>query len=746
MTCEMRRFGRGILVLLAIGIAGSTSTVSGRAGQQSSVVDLGQPTRSAPAAVVAAPALKASVTQAGSPEDAYYFQGELIALRRSPSEFVVRFVAERTPAANQTLVQGLVPTATVETEARTEGRAFHVVTMPISDSSGATVTLGAVQQNTVLEQLRASSDTDFVAPVFYYPQTGVRMLPTDQIIAKLRQGVTRQELAAVAASLRLTIHEPMRSTTDEFVLRLTQPKADDPLERSRVLAQSNIVEWAEPDFIQEFQKQSTPNDSRFGSQWHLNNTGQGGGIAGSDVKAGLAWDINAGSAGIVIAVIDDGVEQAHEDLAASIFTNPGEIPGNGIDDDGNTYIDDVNGWDFSNNDNNSNPMDVADNHGTAVAGVAAARGNNALGVTGACQQCRILPVKIFSPAYAGDSAVANAIRYAASFADVINNSWGGGSPSAALQSAIQFAITSGRGGKGSVVLFATGNSGRSFSGFTFNGFPVSTVRFRFEYTKSATGSAGEDSAWLGWVRFPGGELVNFESGLPAGWTTGGAAPWTVVDDVTHADEGGCFTHAAKAGTVADGQISFLEVVKTVPAGSMLSGFWVSSETNLDGLTIRVDVGNNGTYEGTSPVFSGVPVVALPVSYPAAHPESIAVGSSSNFDCRSGYSQYGPEVAFLAPSGAGPLNLRIETTDRTGAAGYNTTVGSLGNYTEAAGVSGFSGTSSATPLASGVAGLILSHNPSLTRAQVLQIMQSSRRTKSVLKTTSPDATTATASAG
>ncbi len=156
---------------------------------------------------------------------------------------------------------------------------------------------------------------------------------------------------------------------------------------------------------------------------------------------------------------------------------------------------------------------------------------------------------------------------------------------------------------------------------------------------------------------------------------------------------------------------------------MLSGFWVSSETNLDGFRILVDVGNNGSYEGTSSLFSGVPVVTLPVSYPAAHPESIAVGSSSNFDCRSGYSQYGPEVAFLAPSGAGPLNLRIETTDRTGAAGYNTTVGSLGNYTEAAGVSGFSGTSSATPLASGIAGLILSHNPSLTRAKVLQIMQS-----------------------
>ena len=329
-----------------------------------------------------------------------------------------------------------------------------------------------------------------------------------------------------------------------------------------------------------------------------------------------------------------------------------------IDDDGNTYVDDVHGWDFSNNDNDSNPMDPLDNHGTAVAGVAAARGNNALGVSGACQQCRILPVKVFSPGAASTTAFANAIRYAATFADVINNSWGGGSPSAALQSAILFANTNGRGGKGSVVMFATGNSASGYSSFTLTGFPAGTHRFRWEYTKDATTSAGEDSAWLGWVQFPGGELVDFQNGtLPFGWTTGGSAPWSVVNDPSHSDEGGCFTHAAKAGAIADGQTTFLEIIKTVPAGFMMNNWWVSSQTGLDGLRLTVDVFNDASIDYTGTLQSGVPVIVTPVAYPAAHPESIAVGSSSNFDCRAGYSQYGPEVAFLAPSGAGPLNLR-----------------------------------------------------------------------------------------
>src|SRR5262249_32548401 len=161
-------------------------------------------------------------------------------------------------------------------------------------------------------------------------------------------------------------------------------------------------------FLEDVLKDAVPNDPLFPQQWHLNNTGQGGGTPGADVKAPAAWDLTTGSSSIVIAVVDDGVEKTHPDLAANIFVNSHEIPGNGIDDDGNGYIDDVNGWDFSGNDNDASPG-ASDFHGTSVAGVAAGRGNNGIGVTGACQTCRILPVKL--PSSGTLTVFANAIQY-----------------------------------------------------------------------------------------------------------------------------------------------------------------------------------------------------------------------------------------------------------------------------------------------------------------------------------------------
>ena len=115
----------------------------------------------------------------------------------------------------------------------------------------------------------------------------------------------------------------------------------------------------------------------------------------------------------------------------------------------------------------------------------------------------------------------------------------------------------------------------------------------------------------------------------------------------------------------------------------------------------------------------MPSVVQSVAYPAAHPESIAIGASSDRDYRSDYSEFGAQLAVVAPSGGGPFNFGITTTDRTGTAGYNTAAAPAGNYT-----STFSGTSSATPLAAGVVGLMLSRNGNITEAQVRQILQSS----------------------
>ncbi len=142
-----------------------------------------------------------------------------------------------------------------------------------------------------------------------------------------------------------------------------------------------------------------PNDPRYGEQYWLNNTGQnvpnvGPGVQGADINIETAWDISIGSRSVVVAVIDTGVEVAHPDLQNNIWINTGEIPGNGIDDDGNGFVDDVNGYDFGDFDFNPNDDSDQAGHGTAVAGVIGAVGNNNLGVVGVNWSVSIMGLKI----------------------------------------------------------------------------------------------------------------------------------------------------------------------------------------------------------------------------------------------------------------------------------------------------------------------------------------------------------------
>ena len=543
--------------------------------------------------------------------------------------------------------------------------------------------------------------------MFIYPVTGIRILVTDEIVAKLRGSISPADLAQ---RFGLTVVRPLWHAPEEYVFRLVDPKHSDPLEVANSISTSGLVEWAEPNLVQEYQRSWTPNDPLFLAQWHLNNTGQYGTPPGADARLPRAWDFTTGNPAIVVAVIDDGVDLGHEDLA--IFTNPGESPGYGDwDDDGNGFVDDVNGWDFSNNDNDPSPMAASDNHGTAVAGVAAAWGDNAIGVVGSCANCAILPVKVFSgSSFAGATVAADAIRYASSFADVLNNSWGGGAPSSEIQSAIQWATTAGRGGKGSAVLFASGNFAGAFQNYYLTGIPAGTHGFRWLYTKDGTISQGEDTAWLAWAEFPGVGREDFEFGLPGGWTTGGNANWSVVSDRNRADEGFCQSHSAKAGTIGDGQSTYLDAVRFVPGGTMTFRAWVSSEASYDGLRLGFRLNNTGSWTYYH-FINGEPLIVTDVAYPAAFPESIAVGASSDLDCRSAYSQYGSALSFVAPSSGGYTD--ITTTDRMGPFGYNGTE----NYT-----STFSGTSAATPLASGIAALLVAQNYYLTAEQVRQVLQ------------------------
>ena len=195
---------------------------------------------------------------------------------------------------------------------------------------------------------------------------------------------------------------------------------------------------------------SIPNDPYFlDNQWSFHNTGQTGGTPGDDIDAPGAWDISTGSSSVVVAVVDTGVLYTHSDLSANIWNNTDEIPGNGIDDDHNGYIDDVRGWNFITN--TSDPND--DNgHGTHVSGTIGAVGNNAIGVAGVNWHVRIMPLKAFDPAGSGDTIDAiKSIEYGnANGASVISNSWGGPDYSQALKDAIDASPA--------VVVCAAGNS------------------------------------------------------------------------------------------------------------------------------------------------------------------------------------------------------------------------------------------------------------------------------------------------
>ncbi len=558
--------------------------------------------------------------------------------------------------------------------------------------------------------------------VYANAETGGRLIVTRRLIVKLAAGASPSVVDTLNAVHDAITIGAIYGTTDQFILETQRSDPDAALETANAIAESPDVEWAQPDFVQEYVRSFMPNDPLFGQQWHLHNTGQGGGLADADVDAPLAWDATRGDPSTVIAVVDDGVELNHPDIAANIASNPFEIAGNGFDDDHNGLVDDINGWDFADFDNNPSPSvpgscDQADCHGQAVAGVAAAAGNNGVGVSGICPFCRILPVKIFKGGNSvGDSTVASAIRYAGEFADVLNNSWGSppGSRSAPIESAIADVASAGRGGLGAPVVFASGNSAAPpWIPFELGGVPPGPVSYAFVYFKDGSASAGDDAMRIDALQFPGESTLGFENGvLPPNCATGTASapvPWSVRTDATRAFAGQRFL---QSGVIGDNGVTILVCNRTsVSGGALRFEGWISSEPGYDGFEMYVSIG--GTLLGPYLAVSGGTSASVgQVAFPANQPGAWAIGATTNQGERSRYSQFGPQLLLVAPSNGGTL--AITTIDRNGAAGYEG-----GAYT-----STFGGTSSAAPLAAGIMGLVLSRQPNISRAALQQVLQTS----------------------
>ncbi|MGH7263808.1 MAG: S8 family serine peptidase, partial [Candidatus Rokuibacteriota bacterium] len=302
-------------------------------------------------------------------------------------------------------------------------------------------------------------------PVFIERRSGLRLVGTEEVVVRFEPSASAARRRKLLDGLGLAV-----TKTSEFdprahvVVPTALRRAARALDLANLLAEADdVVTYAAPNFLAEFGKESV-NDPRFGQQWHLRNTGRQGGTLHEDVRAPGAWAlVGGGRAGIVIAIVDDGVSITHPDLEANIWRNPDR---SAKDRHGRDFVNDKDRW-------NPNPKvfkapydstELNDIHGTPCAGVAAAVGNNRKGVAGVAYRCTILPVKVFAANLAPIDRLADGIRYATRHADVLSCSWTS-APHPDIESAVRDATTLGRRGRGAPLFAATGNDDTARIGF-----------------------------------------------------------------------------------------------------------------------------------------------------------------------------------------------------------------------------------------------------------------------------------------
>ncbi len=265
------------------------------------------------------------------------------------------------------------------------------------------------------------------------------LILTEEFVVKFKPDITREQIDQFNVNKRVEIVSSSEYVKNQFILRVRSDSEVDALTIANQYYESDFTEFAHPNFITAFERRAVPNDQYYAEQWHLNNIGQGGGKVDADIDAPEAWNITTGNPNIRIAILDDSIEKNHEDLQTNIVVSR----------------------DFTDDDDDPSPG-PGDYHGTSVAGIVAAIGNNNKGVAGVGYSSKIVAVRLgntiqdFADVFYWAAYTANA--------DVISNSWGLVIPAPDLVvNAVNDVATNGRGGKGCVVLFASGNSNSNIS-------------------------------------------------------------------------------------------------------------------------------------------------------------------------------------------------------------------------------------------------------------------------------------------
>lgn len=563
----------------------------------------------------------------------------------------------------------------------------------------------------------------------------------------------------------------------------------------RGMAQESSVQWAEPQFYMQAQREqvslmSPPNDPLYAQQWHLNNSGLFGSRCDADCDVPEAWALDNGTgpatgAGITVAVIDDGVQTNHPDL------NVDTVNGKDFVDDGNDS--NVCGHDGENGpDDDPNPSpDIncivsgdqlqADNHGTAVAGIIAAKDDD-LGAVGVAFNSAILPVRALSEYDVANlvsnsplcDRLAEAVEYAAQKAHVINLSWSLPINCNALTTAIENAtngdVTVGLGSLrsgGSPVIAASGNSASGWVKVTTQ-VRAGEHAYEWRYLRSDFPSLDvasiDETVRVDDITWPDGTIESFESlndvnsgDFSTDWElnqcnvgcdgeTGELKPiWDIQTDAEFARSGVKSAQLnAASGSIEEHFCgnSYLHTLRNDQAGEMSFWVWVSANTQdgFDKFEFLVD-GNEIISYGDLAAFG---FVSDDVAYPANLSNAsssteaglIAVGASSSGDLtgnitapesaeyRAPYSQFGDTLDVVAPGGA--QHLGITTTDRFSGQvpdtlGLNTST-SLNELSDTQYTQKFTGTSAAAATVSGIAAAIIATDGSLSAQEVKDLIK------------------------
>lgn len=470
----------------------------------------------------------------------YYADGKKIPLEPSS-----HFVAVRTDSGNGMMAARLSESLS--------GFATPSEVVPLPEYNLAIIRVAAVPGaansplpvNAINSFVNAQSDINLGPEVLEVAESSVveGLIPVGEILVKFKPGVAQEAREKLLRENNLDIREANYPEPDAYLVKA--PTEAETLPLANTLHESELVEYAQPNFVRltprleaigngstmmltdtletpsetsmmtlpamEGQSETQPapmappTDPNYAVQWGLRK-----------IKAPEAFDISMGSSSISVAVIDEGCDLSHEDISY-------KLPG----------------YDAVYRTDNPSPL-PADGHGTSCAGIVAAKANNARGGAGVAPNCKILPVRIAYGAgrdwVTSDAIIADGIRKAVERgADVLSNSWGGGSPSSAITNAFQYARTNGRGGKGCPIAIATGNADVRGVSYPANlspsipGLLAVGASNQWDQRKSRTSLDGEN--WWGSqygpevdVVAPGVQIFTTDITGTAGYTSGNYVP------------------------------------------------------------------------------------------------------------------------------------------------------------------------------------------------------------------------------